>query len=346
MPIIDVRRLSKWYGPIPAVRDATFHVEAGEVVGFLGPNGAGKSTTLRILTGFMGASSGEVTVAGHDVARDPARVQASLGYMPESCALYPEMRVVEYLSFRAELKRIARSKRKIAVESALRDAGLDDVVARPIANLSKGYRQRVGLADALLGEPPLLILDEPTAGLDPNQMREVRALVKRLRDKHTIFLSTHILSEVEAVCSRAVVIARGRVVADGTLDEIRALSRSSDLIVRAVKKDGRDDAEATRALLAKLPGVQTVDATAAAAAQGATGEPGTFVIRLGPDASSDDVAERVVEALVAANQSVREVRAGKTSLEDVFATLTQDQTRDADVDADSAELHQQGETTT
>ncbi len=309
--MIDVRHLAKWYGTHPAVRDVTFRVEAGEVVGFLGPNGAGKSTTLRVLAGFLGATAGEVRIAGHDPAVDPIEVRRSIGYMPETCPLYPEMRVVEYLRFRAELKEVRRGVRDAAVKRAIDDAGLDEVAGRPIAALSKGYRQRVGLADALVASPPLLILDEPTAGLDPNQIREVRALVGRLRERHTILLSTHILSEVEAVCSRGIVIARGEVVASGTLDELRALRTSSALVARVAGPEG-----AAKAALKALAGLAGV----ASSSQGTTGD--ALAIALAPGADADDVAERVVTALVAAGLRVREVRPARATLEDVFEQVT------------------------
>jgi ABC-2 type transport system ATP-binding protein len=310
--MIDVRHLAKWYGAHPAVRDVTFGVEAGEVVGFLGPNGAGKSTTLRVLCGFLGATAGEVRIAGHDPSVDPIAVRRSIGYMPETCPLYPEMRVVEYLRFRAELKEVRRGQRAAAVQRAIEDAGLDEVAGRPIAALSKGFRQRVGLADALVASPPLLVLDEPTAGLDPNQIREVRALVGRLRERHTILLSTHILSEVEAVCSRGVVIARGEVVASGTLDELRALRTSTTLVARVGGKPKAARA-ATRAL-ASVPGV--------AATAIADGSGDALEITLEAGANADEVAERVVAALVAAGLGVREVRPARATLEDVFEQVT------------------------
>jgi ABC-2 type transport system ATP-binding protein len=231
-PMIRARRLSKDYGPFRAVKDLSFEVHPGEVVGFLGPNGAGKSTTLRMLSGFLGATSGEAWINGFSVIDEGDKARESLGYMPESSPLYPEMRVREYLAFRAELKRVPRAKRASNLRRSLEAANLVEVADVLIGQLSKGFRQRVGIADALVANPPLLILDEPTAGLDPNQIREVRALIEELSEEHTILLSTHILSEVEAVCSRAVVIARGELVADGTLEELRALQKPKGVGVR------------------------------------------------------------------------------------------------------------------
>jgi len=237
--IIEVEGLTKDYGSVVAVRDVSFSVGRGEVVGFLGPNGAGKSTTLRILAGFLGATSGKVRVNGHDIAEDSLLARASLGYMPEAAPLYPELRVREYLEFRARLKRVPRAKQKASIERALERASLKDVAQTSVGHLSKGYRQRVGLADALVADPPLLILDEPTAGLDPNQVREVRALIKELASDHTVLLSTHILSEVEATCQRALVIDRGRLVAQGSLEELSRGRRSTTLLVVVRKADGR-----------------------------------------------------------------------------------------------------------
>ena len=227
MKMIEVDKLTVSYGSFRAVDRVSFSVQAGEIVGFLGPNGAGKSTTLRVLAGFLGATSGAVRIAGIDVAEDSQRARARIGYMPEMSPLYPEMRVGEYLRFRAELKKVPRASRKEAVRTAMAEARVDDFEEVMIGHLSKGYRQRVGLADALVASPPLLILDEPTAGLDPNQIREVRSLIQKLGKDRTVLLSTHILSEVEATCSRAVVINRGRLVAEGSIDEIRAMRRPS-----------------------------------------------------------------------------------------------------------------------
>jgi ABC-2 type transport system ATP-binding protein len=309
--MIEVDHLSKSYGPVEAVTDVSFRVDRGEVVGFLGPNGAGKSTTLRILAGFLGASSGRVRIAGHDIAEEPLLARASIGYMPETSPLYPELRVVEYLRFRAELKLVARRARRAAVERALADARIEHVADVMIGHLSKGYRQRVGLADALVGSPPLLILDEPTAGLDPNQIREVRALIRRLGQDRTVLLSTHILPEVEATCTRALVIARGRLVAEGSIDEIRALRRTSGLRVGV-----RDDAGAA------LAAARAVEGVAGASSDRARAPLATLALELDADADAVAVAEDVVAALVAAGVRVHEIAPTTPSLEQVFSELT------------------------
>jgi ABC-2 type transport system ATP-binding protein len=310
--MIEASHLSKSYGPVKAVDDVSFRVERGEVVGFVGPNGAGKSTTLRMLAGFLGPSAGAVRIAGHDLGTEPLAARASVGYMPETSPLYPEMRVGEYLAFRAELKLVPRRERAKAVERALHETNIADVEDVVIGHLSKGYRQRVGLADALVASPPILILDEPTAGLDPNQIRDVRALVRALGKEHTVLVSTHILSEVEATCSRALVIARGRLVAEGTLDAIRAMRGAAGVRIAV-----RGDAAAAEKAAARVEGVARVTREA-----GAVGATATLSIEVGGEADAGRVAEEIVAALVAAGAGVREVVPRAASLEQVFAELT------------------------
>ncbi|MFW5740771.1 MAG: ABC transporter ATP-binding protein, partial [Myxococcota bacterium] len=254
--MIEVKRLTKTYGNISAVRDVSFEVGAHEVVGFLGPNGAGKTTTLRIIAGFLGASQGKVVVDGLDIVDEPIRARTRIGYMPENVPLYPELRVGEYLRFRAELKRVPRGERKAAVARAMRDVRIDDHESVIIGHLSKGYRQRVGLADAIVSRPAALVLDEPTAGLDPNQIREVRELIRSLAKQHAVLLSTHIMSEVEATCDRALVIDRGRLVAQGTLGDLRKLRRSN-----ATRFALRGDADRALEVLQELQGSRAVQRT-------------------------------------------------------------------------------------
>src|SRR5438874_8208005 len=218
--MIVVEHLTKYYGEYPAVRDVSFQVPKGRVVGFLGPNGAGKSTTMRILAGFLTATGGRARIAGHDVFADPIAVRRNIGYMPESCPLYPELRVSEYLRFRAGLKGLGWSARRKRIDYVVERCWLTDVRGQLIGTLSKGYRQRVGLADTLLADPPVLILDEPTAGLDPSQIRAARELIRELGKEHTILLSTHILPEVEMTCDNVIIIHRGQVVASGPLAEL------------------------------------------------------------------------------------------------------------------------------
>jgi ABC-2 type transport system ATP-binding protein len=219
--MISVRSLTKYYGAYAAVRDVSFDVPRNKVVGFLGPNGAGKSTTMRILAGYLTATSGSATVDGIDVFWRPLEARRRIGYMPESSPLYPDMRVNEYLYYRAGIKGIHGRAARLAVQSCGDRCWLSGVRTQLIGTLSKGYRQRVGLADALLADPPVLILDEPTAGLDPSQIRETRQLIRDLGRHHTVLLSTHILSEVEAACDRAIIINRGQVAAAGSLADLR-----------------------------------------------------------------------------------------------------------------------------
>jgi ABC-2 type transport system ATP-binding protein len=239
--MIEVERLTKYYGEYPAVRGVSFAVPRGRVVGFLGPNGAGKSTTLRILAGYLTASSGRATVDGRDVFWDPLGARRRIGYMPENCPLYPDMRVDEYLWFRGGLKGLGRSARKQRLGYVVDRCKLADARKQLIGTLSKGYRQRVGLADALLADPPVLILDEPTAGLDPTQIRETRKLLRELGEEHTMLLSTHILSEVEMTCDSVIVIHQGQVVEDGSLAAVRKRHGNQsleDIFVRLTGQEG------------------------------------------------------------------------------------------------------------
>ncbi len=214
--MIQVEHLSKRYGDKLAVDDISFEVHEGEILGFLGPNGAGKTTTMRIITGFIPATSGNVRVANYDVFTDSLMVRKQIGYLPENVPLYHEMRVNEYLMFRAQLKGVTRKERRAKIQEALEKCGVVDVQNQIVGTLSKGYRQRVGLADALVHDPKILILDEPTIGLDPNQIRQVRTLIKELGEHHTILLSTHILPEVEMICGRVIIINKGKLVAMDT----------------------------------------------------------------------------------------------------------------------------------
>jgi ABC-2 type transport system ATP-binding protein len=307
---IVVEHLVKRYGVHAAVDDVSFEVARGEVVGFLGPNGAGKSTTLKILVGFLGATSGRARVEGHDVALEPDAARQAIGYMPEAVPLYPEMRVREYLRFRAELKGVRGKARGAAVDRAMELARVDDVADTLVDHLSKGYRQRVGLADALVARPRVLVLDEPTAGMDPNQIREVRDLVRALGGEQTVLLSTHILPEVEASCGRIVVIDKGRLVATGTPAELAGLRRPPrlELVVRGGEEAAR------RAIGERLPivSIETIESSEGALRIELETPPG--------DAAQE--TESIVAALVREGIGVRRVAAGKTSLEEVFTALT------------------------
>jgi ABC-2 type transport system ATP-binding protein len=249
--MIDVEHLCKHYGPILAVDDISFHIAKGEIVGFLGPNGAGKSTTLKILTSYLPATSGIARVAGFDIMTESMKVRENIGYLPQAVPIYPEMRVDEYLAYRAKLKGVDRSVRPRRIEHSLERCRAREVRRRLIGTLSNGYRQRVGLADALLHDPPLLILDEPTAGLDPLQIRETLNTIRDLAGQHTVLLSTHILSEVEAICSRVIIISRGRIGLDSRLDEL-----GGDTTV--VTLEARGPAEKIADVLRQVEGVERV----------------------------------------------------------------------------------------
>jgi ABC-2 type transport system ATP-binding protein len=316
--MIEVERLTKDYGSVVAVRDVSFQVGRGEVVGFLGPNGAGKSTTMRILVGFLGATSGRVRIDGHDIGLESLEARRKIGYMPEAAPLYPEMRVSEYLGFRATIKQVPRKRRKAAVERAMQQAAVTEMAGTLVQHLSKGYRQRVGLADALVADPPLLILDEPTAGLDPNQIREVRKLIRELGESHTVLLSTHILSEVESTCDRAIVIDRGRLVAEGKLEELRAARRPEAASLALSDPESR-----AGALLEAIDGVRRV-----------RGDGERLTVLFSKRFDPGDVLERAIAALVAAGIGVREASPKRATLEDVFAELTR---------AEQAEVRAEGE---
>jgi ABC-2 type transport system ATP-binding protein len=312
-PAIEAIALTKRYGVHAAVSDVSFVVRPGEIVGFLGPNGAGKSTTLRMLAGFLGPTSGRARIAGFDVFDDADRARAATGYMPESVPLYGEMRVREYLRFRAELKGVSRAKRVAAVGDAMARAHVTDVADTLIDHLSKGYRQRVGLADAVVAKPAVLVLDEPTAGMDPNQIREVRQLIRELGGDHTVLLSTHILSEVEASCGRIIVIDRGQVVAEGTPGELSALRRAPRFFVTFRASD-----DAWKGLLA--PSTRRIAEEPLAAG----------LVRAEYAVDDVDALGAAIEAQVALLAShglgVREVSAAKASLEEVFAAITHGET--------------------
>ena len=250
--MIEVRELTKRYGELVAVHDLTFKVEAGRIWGLLGPNAAGKTTTMRILTGYLPATSGQATVAGFDVFEQPNDVKRSTGYLPEVVPLYLDMTVASYLAFVAEIKQVPKAGRKAAVSRVIASAGLGDVSRRLIKNISRGFKQRVGIAQAMIHDPKVLVLDEPTIGLDPAQIREIRELIRSLRGEHTILLSTHILPEVTQICDGVVIINQGRLMASGSLADLAASFAKNDGVLVRLSHGGNDVA----ALLRGLPGVE------------------------------------------------------------------------------------------
>ncbi len=304
--MIHVSRLTKYYGDYPAVQDVSFDVPAGKVVGFLGPNGAGKSTTMRILAGYLTATSGQATIDGLDVLWDSIEVRRRIGYMPESNPLYQEMRITEYLRFRGGIKGLYGAKRRQRIDYVLKRCWLDDVRRQVIGTLSKGYRQRVGLADALLASPPVLILDEPTAGLDPTQIRSTRSLIRELGQEHTILLSTHILSEVEMTCDSAIIIHRGRVAASGSLDELKDRAGARACLI--AEFEGTVDEGA----LLGLPGL--ADATSHRTDGGVT-------MRL-QSGNLSELTPQLCSLASAKGWKVREIRPERPTLEDLFVEIT------------------------
>ncbi len=307
--MIEVQHLTKRYGRVTAVEDVSFRVERGEILGFLGPNGAGKTTTMRILTGYMPATAGKALVAGFDVFDQPLEAKRRTGYLPETPPLYPDMTVREYLTFVASLKGIPGRDRRTRVTSAMERTRVADMAERHCGKLSKGYRQRVGLAQAIIHNPDVLILDEPTAGLDPKQIIETRQLIKELAGDHTIILSTHILPEVAQTCQRVVIINHGKVVAIDTPDNLTAGLRGSETLYVQVDASGADAA----ATLAQVPGVTRV--TAADAHGAATG----YEVE---GARDQDVRRALARTVVERGWGLLELRPMRMSLEEIFLHLT------------------------
>jgi gliding motility-associated transport system ATP-binding protein len=321
--MIDVDQLSKRYGSLTAIEDVTFRVEAGEVLAFLGPNGAGKTTTMRILTGSLPATSGHARVAGYDIDESPLEVKRRIGYLPETLPLYPEMTVAEYLRYVARIKGVGRAGVRRAVDQAVERCALGQVRGRLIGNLSRGYRQRVGLAQALIHDPPVLILDEPTGGLDPKQIIEIRELIKTLAGAHTVVLSTHILPEATAICQRVIIIHKGRVVAVDTPERLATQLRGAEQVKVALRRP----TAVLHAALAALPGVLRVVPDAPAAHGG---EAAVWLIDC---ERGCDVREAVARLVVNADGGLVELSAMAMSLEEVFLQLTTDAADRADAAA-------------
>jgi ABC-2 type transport system ATP-binding protein len=309
--MIEINHLVKKYGDHVAVDDISLTVESGKIYGFLGPNGAGKSTTMNIITGYLGATSGEVKINGHDIFKEPEEAKKCIGYLPEIPPLYDDMTVREYLDFVSELKQLQKSLRKRYVEEAMETTGIKDVSGRMIRNLSKGYRQRVGFAQAILGYPEIIILDEPTVGLDPKQIIEIRELIRSLGEKHTVILSSHILTEISAVCDHVFIISKGKLVASDSTDNLVSLmsgAQEIDLLVRA-------EAEQAQVLLTSLPEIERVEIL--------PGDEKEQELKVHA-AKGADVRETVF-AILAQNQiPVLEMHTIVKSLEDVFLEITQE----------------------
>ena len=307
--MIEVANLTKRYASHTAVDDISFTVQPGEIVGLLGPNGAGKSSTMRILSSFMPATSGTVRVAGYDVFHESLEVRRRIGFMPENNPLHPEMRVREYLKFRARLKGLGIRRSRERVDTVLDQCGLTDVAKRIVGQLSKGYKQRVGLADALVHEPELIILDEPTIGLDPHQIRSVRALIKSLAGKHTVLISTHILPEVEMTCNRVLIMYEGRIVAADTPDNLQRQLSSNGQIIAEIAAP----MEKLRELWAQMPEVEHADVSPM---------DGSFMRCAITPKDGMDLRPSIYQIARINNWPMRELTRSRHSLEDIYIQVT------------------------
>lgn len=307
--MIEVKNLVKLYGKHLALDDVSFTVKDGEILGFLGPNGAGKSTTMNIITGYISATDGSVVIEGYDILENPAEAKSKIGYLPEIPPLYADMTVKKYLEFMFDIKKLSLPKRE-HIDEICKTVKIDEVQDRIIKNLSKGYRQRVGFAQALLGNPPVLILDEPTVGLDPKQIIEIRNLIRSLGKKHTVILSSHVLSEVQAICDRIVVINDGKIVADDMKEHLTSSVTGENKLT--VHIEGR--AQSVTSVISKLPGVKKVTKT---------GEPekgcGEYVIECDKSA---DVRRALFKAMASQNMPILMLKRDELSLEDIFLRLT------------------------
>lgn len=319
--MIEVRNLVKRYGDHCAVNDVSFTVEKGQICGFLGPNGAGKTTTMNIMTGYVGITSGQMIINGYDIQKESYKAKRCIGYLPEHPPLYMNMTPYEYIAFAADLKNLPRSGREQAIKKVMELTKIQDVRNRLIRNLSKGYRQRVGLAQALVGFPDVIILDEPTVGLDPRQIHETRELIRSLGRDHTVILSSHILSEVQEVCDQIIIIHKGRIIANGATEEIESRMRgaSIELIVKS------DNADNVKRFLSAINGIKRVTC--------AEPKNGEVFVELEPINKDDDLREPVYNACVAEKSKLLMLRPSSISLESVFLQLIADTDAASEKDA-------------
>ena len=320
--MIEVKNLVKKYGTHLAVDHLDFQLEPGRIYGFLGPNGAGKSTTMNIMTGYLGATEGAVVIDGHDILREPEEAKKHIGYLPELPPLYMDMTVLEYLEFAAELKEIPKKEREASVQKVMDITKLNDVQFRLIKNLSKGYRQRVGLAQAILGFPDIIILDEPTVGLDPKQIIEIRELIRELAKEHTVILSSHILAEVREVCDYIMIISRGKLVASDTPENLEHLMAGQN----SLEIETKTEPERVRKILRSISGVDKIELERTEEATTyARIETGTAV-----SGENQDIREAIFLAFAEAGCPLLMLKASKASLEEVFMELTQGEEATAD----------------
>lgn len=307
--MINVSHLTKRYGPKTAVNDISFSVKRGEIVGFLGPNGAGKSTTMNLLTGYLSSNEGDISIAGFDILEEPLQAKQHIGYLPEKPPLYPGMTVDSYLKFVCRLKNIPKKETVEQIETVSKKAGITAVRERLISNLSKGYCQRVGIAQALIGNPEVLILDEPTVGLDPNQIIEIRSLIAQLGKEHTVILSSHILSEVQAVCDRIIILNNGRIIADGNEENLsKETQGNNSLVLRVMGKE--------KEVSSVLDSISDIGSYT----KQVSPEPGSCEFRIYPP-EGKDVRKEIGVVLFAQGLPILELHKDETSLEDIFLQL-------------------------
>lgn len=308
--MIEVENLTKKYGSHVAVDNLSFRVESGMIYGFLGPNGAGKSTTMNMMTGYIAATSGTVKINGYDILKNPEQAKKSIGYLPELPPVYPDMTVYEYLRFVAELKKVKKNERQVQIEDVMKQTQIEDVKGRLIKNLSKGYKQRVGLAQAIIGYPEVIILDEPTVGLDPKQIIEIRELIRELAKKHTIILSSHILSEVSAVCDHIMIISKGKLVASDTPEGLMTLLKGG----RQMKLSVLGEQSKVEELLRSMESVKDFSMQPPRAE-------GMVSVNIRTE-DTEDIRVELFHRLAAADMPIMELSLSEKSLEDVFLELT------------------------
>ena len=316
--MIEVNNLVKRYGDHTAVDHLSFKIEKGKIYGFLGPNGAGKSTTMNMITGYIASTEGTVSIDGHDILEEPEKAKKCIGYLPEMPPLYFDMTVLEYMNFVADLKKIPKAEKKSMVEEVMDMVKISDMRNRLIKNLSKGYRQRVGLAQAILGYPEVIILDEPTVGLDPKQIIEIRDLIKSLKKKHTVILSSHILSEVSAVCDYVLIISHGKLVASDTPDNLGKLAAGSNNLSLVVK----GDKDKIQILLNQIPGIKEISIESSKDQEG-------WSIKLSTEENTD-IREEVFYKMAENHYPILEMQSKKVSLEEIFLELTESEKKDKD----------------
>lgn len=309
--MIEVTNLVKRYGDHTAVDHLSFHIEKGKIYGFLGPNGAGKSTTMNMITGYIASTEGKVVIDGHDILEEPEEAKKCIGYLPEQPPLYFDMTVLEYMKFAADLKKIPRKERESMIEEVMDMVKITDMKNRLIKNLSKGYRQRVGLAQAILGYPEVIILDEPTVGLDPKQIIEIRSLIKEMKKKHTVILSSHILSEVSAVCDYVLIISHGRLVASDTPDNLSRLAEGSNTLNMLIK----GEKELIENGLKEIDKVKETEL-------GSNEEEGVWNVSVSTE-EQEDIREEVFLKMAELHCPILEMKSKKVSLEEIFLELTE-----------------------